>query len=247
LDQQDIQKERRTQYRSNLGAVDHFIVELLAREISQTLATMNPQPGQARCLDVGCGRQPWRATLEKQGFAYHSIDLVQTPENSVDFIGAIDQPLPQSCLSEGPFDFVFCTEVLEHVFDWTAAFKNFHTLTAVGGNVLITCPFFYPLHEEPYDQWRATHYTVSRFATEAGFNIKSIQSAGDGWDVLGTAISAVGSSSSQPRLAGKVLRLLFRIIKMIILRASHSPFVRKELPIVSKFYMSNIVLLEKPR
>ena len=102
-------------------------------------------------LDVGCGHQPFRTHLESSGGRYTSLDAQQNPEKTVDFVGAIDDDLSAGLLEIGPFDFILCTEVLEHVADWQKAFTNMASLMARQGRLLITCPHFYQLHEEPYD------------------------------------------------------------------------------------------------
>ncbi len=65
-------------------------------------------------------------------------------------IACIDEPLPAELLNQGPFQFVLCTEVLEHVADWPMAFKNLASLMSSGGHLLITCPFFYPVSIEKF-------------------------------------------------------------------------------------------------
>lgn len=109
-------------------------------------------------LDVGCGEaKPFRRLLETTGFKYHAIDTQAQPGVKLDAVCAIDEPLPTSLiqLADAGFELVLCTEVLEHVLDWPSAWSNLHRLLAPGGRLIITCPFIYPLHEEPYDFWRA--------------------------------------------------------------------------------------------
>ena len=96
-------------------------------------------PG-GKALDVGCGRQPFRRVLEGYGFAYTGMDT-QAAEG-VTHVAAIDGALPPETIAEGPFAFLLCTEVLEHVADWTAAFENFARLTSAGSKVLLTCRTF---------------------------------------------------------------------------------------------------------
>ena len=66
---------------------------------------------------------------------------------NLDFKGTIDGELD---LKLPRFDYVICTEVLEHVLDWKKTSQNFQQLTKPGGEILITAPFLYPLHEEPF-------------------------------------------------------------------------------------------------
>jgi 2-polyprenyl-3-methyl-5-hydroxy-6-metoxy-1,4-benzoquinol methylase len=102
-----------------------------------------PASPLARALDVGCGRQPFRRTLESFGYSFTGMDVQQNPENTVDFISAIDATLPEELVSRGPFHFILSTEVMEHVADWDKAFKNLAVLQERGGRLLITGPQFY--------------------------------------------------------------------------------------------------------
>ena len=52
----------------------------------------------------------------------------------------------------------------------------------------MTCPMFYPLHEEPYDFWRPTLHALDYFARRAGLRVVERQGAGDAWDILGTLL-----------------------------------------------------------
>ncbi|MEM5871825.1 MAG: class I SAM-dependent methyltransferase [Candidatus Aenigmatarchaeota archaeon] len=81
-----------------------------------------------RVLDVGCGEQPFRSVIEQYGFCYKGLDRRQNSKQNVDIIVPIDDPLFDNYSIE-PFDFVLCTEVLEHVANWEVAFKNIAKLT----------------------------------------------------------------------------------------------------------------------
>ena len=39
-----------------------------------------PVPPDGRVLDVGCGRQPFRLTIEALGYSYTGVDVEQNPE-----------------------------------------------------------------------------------------------------------------------------------------------------------------------
>lgn len=55
----------------------------------------------------------------------------------------------------GEFDYVFCTETLEHVLNWKKAVYNLKKLTKTNGKLLVTTVSNgFPLHEYPNDYWR---------------------------------------------------------------------------------------------
>ena len=149
-------------------AQEMFIVPLLRKEIESILRSYLSGKGEPnlRVLGVGYGGQPFRALVESLGCKYYSFDISQGQSNSVDYIGYIDQDLPSDLLSEAPFDFLLCTEVLEHVADRFTAFENFQLLTQESGHLLITCPHFFQLHGAPHDYWRATPHAFRLFCSE---------------------------------------------------------------------------------
>lgn len=197
-----------------------FIVPLLRALIDEGLSRYAvPARSGARALDVGCGAQPFRAALEKLGYAYVGLDAQQNAAGSVDVVAVIDAPLPSKLIERAPFDFILCTEVLEHVAQWGTAFGNLARLLAPGGRVLVTCPHFYIPHEEPYDFWRPTPHALSRFASDAGLRALELRGVGDAWDVLGTLLAVTQVWPAKRR------RLLDRLLAAAVrlqCRAAHA-------------------------
>lgn len=143
---------------------------------------------QKRVLDVGCGGQPFRAELESRGFSYVSQDFHQLPTGQVDYVCSLEEPFPVA-LTHGPkFSHVVCTELLEHICDWHQAFKNLSQVTAPGGEVFITVPFLFGLHEEPYDFWRPTPHALKTFADAHGFDVIEQKKLGTMNDVMGSVL-----------------------------------------------------------
>jgi len=74
---------------------------------------------------------------------------------------------------ENEFNVVLCLNVLEHVFNFNQAVENIHKALKPNGVAIIAIPFFYPLHDEPYDYWRFTKYSLERlFKRFDDFKIK---------------------------------------------------------------------------
>jgi hypothetical protein len=222
-----------------------FIVPLLREAIEGALEKHARRGGRA--IDVGCGGQPFRVAIESQGMAYHSMDAMPQAGVTTDFLCAIDGTLPEALLGAAPFDVVLCTEVLEHVADWPAAWVNLERLVAVGGTMIVTCPFVFPLHEEPYDFFRPTVHALRHWAGRAGLEVVEITPLGDAWDVLGTL---AGACSPRPRAgAGVGAWIAHRIARWhrkAIQRACRGGFVRRRVALESSVYLSNVAVLRKP-
>jgi SAM-dependent methyltransferase len=233
---------RRPDYRPG-SPPEEFVVPLLRDRIEAALREDLPPPPRV-VLDVGCGRQPFRRLLEGPGSVYVGTDVTQTPERTVDVVAAIDAPLPAELLARGPFDFVLCTEVLEHVADWSAAFANLAALLRPGGRALVTCPHFYKLHEEPYDFWRPTPHALGHFARANGLAVVRQEAAGDGWDVLGTLLASCVAVPHRPGLLPRVGAKLVHLARGLAFRLLRARLPQR-LARLPGVYLSNVVVLEK--
>lgn len=219
---------------------------LLRREITSCIERYaSPPRGAARAIDLGCGGQPFRTLLQQVGYSYCGVDVNADGGAPVDVVCAVDEPLPEDLLRRGPFDFLLCTEVIEHLADWHTAFANFRELLAPGGRALITAPYFYQLHEEPYDFWRPTLHAIDYHSGRAGLQPLYRQAAGDAWDVLGTMLATCKflpvSTRLRDRVVAKAIRVGSRLMFRAMLRGKLQSRVRAEAPL----YLSNVVVLEK--
>jgi 3-oxoacyl-[acyl-carrier protein] reductase len=88
------------------------------------------------------------------------------------------------------FDTVLATQVLEHVYDHHAMIKESYRVLRPGGQMILTVPFTWELHEEPYDFFRLTKHGLKELFEEAGFEIVYIKANG------GKAIAIKGDVAS---------------------------------------------------
>jgi SAM-dependent methyltransferase len=235
LDERRIYKPRARQER--------FIVPLLARAIEQTL---HNHRSQGDALDVGCGGQPMRATIESLGYRYFGLDTQRQVGVDTAFVCAIDEPLPPDLEAHGQrggFGLIVCTETLEHVADWATAFANLAKLSRAGGVVIITCPHVYPLHEQPYDFWRPTPHAIEHFAKRNRFEVVEQRRLGDAWDVLGTVLAA--SAPGGVGVAGAVLAALVRPVRTALIWTCGLRALRAIVRPKGEMYLSNLAVLRR--
>jgi SAM-dependent methyltransferase len=98
------------------------------------------------------------------------------------------------------FDTVLLFEVLEHVSQPTQALQGIRRVLKTNGRVIITIPFLYPMHDEPYDFQRYTLYGLERELASAGLQVEIIK------PILGTACS--GGLLLSLAISGMVLRAI---------------------------------------
>jgi SAM-dependent methyltransferase len=237
---------RKSYESKNLGYSERFIVPILEERIQFLLHQfMETDFPNSAVLDIGCGGQPLRQTLEKMNYIYLGLDTQQNSDNSVDFVVPIDSETLPSELSSYDIKAIISTEVMEHVVDWDSAFRNMSYVLSPKGKILLTCPHFYNLHEEPYDFWRATPYAIQHFAQKYGFEVIHFEKAGDAWDVLGTLLGSFGIAPRSSSLVNKFIYFSVVSLRKIVYKLLSTGIIQKRLSTNGGIYLSNIAVLSK--
>lgn len=133
-------------------------------------------------LDVGCGNKPYKDLFGES--LYIGLDC-GTEDSSPDLIGDATQ-LP---IGTGAVDIVFSTQVIEHVRNPGLMVKECSRVLKPGGSLILTGPFYWPLHEEPYDFHRFTKYGFAHYLEEAGFSEWEIEEDGGDWAQVCLSVS----------------------------------------------------------
>jgi SAM-dependent methyltransferase len=239
---------QRDSYRRSSG-IEEFRVPALHAGILAAMETATALLDDLprTCLDVGCGRQPLKARLVELGFQYDSCDVVQNLDGTVNHVFPFDEPLPEEMRGMG-YSLLICTEVFEHVLNWQQAFENADQLLTPGGAIVITTPFFYPLHEEPYDYWRPTHHALLRMCVGRQWQVRHLDRQNEPWDVIGTLMHSVGAAPiARLSVAHMCARTTWRCLKFLTLCAARSRVVRSILPLTGNIPMGTIMVAQKPR
>lgn len=180
---------RRTHYDTSIIRYSYFVTSYL-RQFLFHAVDVCVRAGNEVC-DMGCGEQPLRTRVEALGGIYTGIDVTQNAANSVDIIA----PCTDVPLSDSRFDVILCTEVLEHVSDTPKSFQELARLLKTDGFLIVTTPFMYPLHEEPYDYVRLTPYQIREYAKRYGFCVLELTTSGNEIEVIATVWDAMWRQS----------------------------------------------------
>lgn len=235
-----------------LQPAEFFIVNLLTQKITFYLERyfLNKDSDiKLKLLDLGCGSQPLKKKLISMGFDYYSADVVPIQDVKIDYILNFGEDIKDSEILNQKFDFIVCTEVLEHVPDWNTFFINLNKIASPNAIVLLTSPFIYLLHEQPHDYFRATPFAYEHYASLNNFKIEKIDKAGNFFDVMGTIIGGSGKYVTYRKgvlgVLIKVIIFFLNFIDGIFMSVSKTDLFRKFIRRESAYYLSNIIILRR--
>jgi 2-polyprenyl-6-hydroxyphenyl methylase/3-demethylubiquinone-9 3-methyltransferase len=124
-------------------------------------------PRGSKVLDYGCGRGDFTAYLASSGFravgidvSAHAIAFNRQDFPELEFVVAdANAGVP---FEDEFFDAIWCSEVIEHIYDVHAIFAEFSRLLRLGGRLIITTP---------YHGW-LKNLMIITFAFERHFNVE---------------------------------------------------------------------------
>ena len=167
-------------------------------------------------LDLGCGNKPYESLYKPLTEKQTGCDVIQSDKNRVDVIClATALAFENSC-----FDSILCTQVLEHVYDHHTMIKEIHRVLKPGGHIMLTVPFVWELHEEPYDFFRFTKHALKELFEEAGLVIDYIKPNGGKWATVYQLRnnSLYHSFRKQKGILIKLKKILFMELRLTQLR-----------------------------
>jgi SAM-dependent methyltransferase len=148
---------------------------------------------RGRILDAGAGTTAYAPVLLKLASEYISLDI--SDERAKPRIVGSLLALP---FSDGSFDTVFCSQVLEHVPEPKIALRELQRILVPGGVLILTAPHLAYLHNEPHDYFRFTRHGLAHLCIAAGLQVEEIRPAGGLLSFLAHIPSVVGKAFLRP-------------------------------------------------
>jgi len=171
---------------------EHFIIKwhhcftnpffFIRKGLSDAVKTQAPLLAGS-VLDFGCGSKPYRQYFIN-ATSYTGIDIEvsghdhKNEEIDIYYDGKV---IP---MAANTFDHVFSTEVFEQIFNIDDVLPEIKRVLKPGGTLLITCPFVWPEHEQPYDFARYTSFGIKHVLEKHGFTIKEQIKTGNYFEVI---------------------------------------------------------------
>jgi SAM-dependent methyltransferase len=185
-------------------------------------------------LDVGCGDRIYEQFITCK--KYIGIDIEQSGRSS-------DKKLPDMYFdgldipfNNNFFDFIICTEVLEHAIDPEYLCAEMRRVLKPNGLLLITVPSMWGEHEVPFDFRRYTSFGIELLAKNSSLEIVKYQKEKPGIDAYIQLGCSEINASSAGNLYKKTAKFWLRITAIFL------KFIKINMP---RIYLTNVVILKK--
>jgi SAM-dependent methyltransferase len=212
----------------------YFARKGLAKHISELAGHIT-----GKTLDVGCGSKPY-------AHLYHSDDYVgleiDTPKNRANKKVEYFYDGNYFPFSGATFDSLVANEVFEHVFNPDQFLNEIFRVLKPGGMALLTMPFVWDEHEQPYDFARYSSFGIKALLEKHGFEVIEQRKSTDDIRVIFQLLNAylykktVTSNEWFNLLVNLLLMAPFNILGELLF------FITPNNP---DLYLDNIVLAKK--
>jgi SAM-dependent methyltransferase len=142
---------------------------------------------KGRLIDIGCGSMPYKKLFVVDEYIGLDIDSENSRKRQVAnqlYDGKVF-PFPS-----GSFDSALCNQVLEHVFNPDKFLSEIHRVLKPNGKLLLTVPFVWDEHEQPYDYARYSSFGLKSLLEKNGFYVLEYKKIGGDATIIFQLINA---------------------------------------------------------
>lgn len=137
--------------------------KVLFQEISRLSGGIN-----GIVLDVGCGKKPYESLFSCDRYIGLEIDIPENRQNQKVDLFYDGKHIP---VKDEYFDNIVMFEVFEHVFNPDEFVAELYRVLKPGGAMLMTAPFVWDEHSQPYDFARYSSFGLKFILEMHGFEI----------------------------------------------------------------------------
>ncbi|MFO1525295.1 MAG: class I SAM-dependent methyltransferase [Turneriella sp.] len=196
------------------------------------------QIGRGKLLDIGCGTKPYESFFQVE--AYVGLDYRKEGKNQ-NLKADVFYDGGKFPFKKGEFDSALATEVLEHVFEPDLFMSEIYRILKPGGLCIMTVPFLWDEHEQPYDYARYTSFGLRALVEKHGFEVVEQIKTGNFVSALGQLFCTyLYYYFSRNRLLYAIARpLVFAPLQIFTL------LFAQIFPKHQGLYLDNIILIKK--
>jgi SAM-dependent methyltransferase len=213
---------------------------LIRRSLYLNIKDLAPKL-EGKLLDFGCGRKPYENLFSVR--EYIGIDIIVSGHNHGNSKVDVYYDGTTIPFDDHSFDSLFCSEVLEHVFNPDEVLTEISRVLKLQALAIITIPFCWNEHEIPFDYGRYTSYGIKYLLEKHGFQIIELRKSGNFirviWQMMNLYIYELFKNLKLPGLMFSLLLIVpLNILSLIII-----PLFPKN----KTLYYNNIILAKKIR
>lgn len=166
-------KLRASRNENNVSVSSRLMVDTVAGFYNKVI----PAYVKGFLLDLGCGYVPLYKAYEPFTNDIFCVDWGNSLHRNsyLDIETDLNKPLP---LENDTYETVILSDVLEHIRLPESLLKEINRIMKPKGYLLLNVPFYYWLHEEPFDYFRYTKYALRNMLEANGFEIVSLEELG---------------------------------------------------------------------
>lgn len=212
----------------------YFARRGLYKHISELISQLS-----GKVLDIGCGQKPYAKLIQMGEYFGLELDTQFNRENKKADFFYDGKSMP---FADEFFDSLMANQVFEHVFNPGEFLRESNRILKMSGLFLLTVPFIWDEHEQPYDFARYSSFGLRHILIENGFEIVEHRKSNIGIEVIFQLLNCY----FYKKLVTK--KAIFNLIISILIM---SPFniiglvLSKILPANEDLYLDNVVLARK--
>ncbi|OQZ04333.1 MAG: methylase [Candidatus Brocadia sp. UTAMX1] len=213
----------------------YFSRKGLFRHISQCASHI-----RGETLDVGCGTRPYeKLFLSATSYIGLELDTIANRKNKKADYFYDGTTFP---FQDNEFDSVITNEVFEHVFNPDNFLREIYRVLKPGGILLITVPFVWDEHEQPFDYARYSSFGLKHLLEKSGFEIiEHRKSVCDIRVIFQLLNGYIYKKTITKNMYANMVSAIFLMSPFNIL----GELLSKVLPKNEDLYLDNVILLKK--
>jgi SAM-dependent methyltransferase len=191
-------------------------------------------------IDLGCGKVPLYNTYKAYITSNTCADWATDTNKNVflDVTCDLNKPLP---FNDRSFNTIILSDVLEHIYKPEILWREMNRILIPRGKIILNTPFFYKLHETPYDFFRHTRFALTNFAEENNLKILLLTEMGGVPEILG---DLAAKFLAYIPLIGKPLSLLTQWFCALTVKISFGKRVSRKTSV--QFPLGYFMIVQKP-